>query len=275
MRDVDIQVHSVDRFDLEQTHGHTRLPPPIALRSSGLRSSTGPQTHRASNSYNHGNPCRLDRTTHTPFRRPIQFVGPRRSLVRTLSRADPSASPPSPPSPGTSAPHARGRILIPRPAFPRSAFPSSAGANTLMESRRIKPLRGRRRSPPSKARPSIAPDWTRLLAGTKIVPPLPTLRVSVQSYSAWACLHSPCPEDRCDEVDDGGEAFVGLLVARGNASKGFYAAEEVFNEMPPLVFFPVMLGISAGPLAERNDRWRGRSRSQPASNPSSPIKAKQ
>ena len=68
-----------------------------------------------------------------------------------------------------------------------------------------------------------------------------------------ACLHSPCPEDGGDEVDDGGEAFVGLLVARGNASKGLYAAEEVFDEMPPLVFFPVVLGISAGPLAERDD----------------------
>jgi hypothetical protein len=42
-----------------------------------------------------------------------------------------------------------------------------------------------------------------------------------------ACLHSPCPEDRGDEVDDRGEALVGLLVASGNASKGFYAAEEV------------------------------------------------
>ena len=37
-------------------------------------------------------------------------------------------------------------------------------------------------------------------------------------------------------------------------AKGFYAAEEVFDEMPPLVFFSVMLGISAGSLAERNDR---------------------
>ena len=68
-----------------------------------------------------------------------------------------------------------------------------------------------------------------------------------------ACLHSPCPEEGGDEVDDGGEAFVGLLVAPGNASKGFYAAEEVFDEMPPLVFFSVMLRISAGSLAERND----------------------
>jgi hypothetical protein len=53
-----------------------------------------------------------------------------------------------------------------------------------------------------------------------------------------------------DEVDQ----------TRGNASKDFGAAEEVFDEMPPLVFFSVMLGsrrlfavICAGPLAERND----------------------
>jgi hypothetical protein len=61
-----------------------------------------------------------------------------------------------------------------------------------------------------------------------------------------ACLRSPCPEDRGDEVDDGREAFVRLLVARGNASKGFYAAEGVFDEMPPLVFFWVVLGIPRG-----------------------------
>jgi hypothetical protein len=47
--------------------------------------------------------------------------------------------------------------------------------------------------------------------------------------NARACLHSPCPEDSGDEVDEGGEAFVGLLITRGNASKDFYAAEEVFE----------------------------------------------
>jgi hypothetical protein len=79
---------------------------------------------------------------------------------------------------------------------------------------------------------------------------VPSVRVT---RATRACLHSPCPEDGGDEVDEGGEAVVGLLIARGNASKGFYAAEEVFDEMPPLVFFLVMFGISAGPLAERND----------------------
>jgi hypothetical protein len=40
-------------------------------------------------------------------------------------------------------------------------------------------------------------------------------------------LHSPCLEDSGDEVDEGGEAFVGLLIPRGNASKGFYTAEPI------------------------------------------------
>jgi hypothetical protein len=93
------------------------------------------------------------------------------------------------------------------------------------------------------------------------------------------CLHSPCPEDCGDEIDDGGEAFVSLLVARGNASKDFYAAEEVFDEVPPLVFFSVTLGISTGPsrsgMTASMSLARSRSCSQPASNPLSPIKAKQ
>jgi hypothetical protein len=50
-----------------------------------------------------------------------------------------------------------------------------------------------------------------------------------------------------DEVDDCG----GVLVAWQCVER--LAAEEVFDEMPPLVFFSVMLGVSAGPLAERND----------------------
>jgi hypothetical protein len=58
------------------------------------------------------------------------------------------------------------------------------------------------------------------------------------------------------EIDRGGEEFIRLL--GGNASKGFYAAEEVFDEMPPLVFFLVMLGISPGSLSERNDRIHDR-----------------
>jgi hypothetical protein len=49
------------------------------------------------------------------------------------------------------------------------------------------------------------------------------------------------------------KAFIGFFVACGDASKDFDAAEEVFDEMPPLVFFAVVLGVSAGPLAERYD----------------------
>jgi hypothetical protein len=65
----------------------------------------------------------------------------------------------------------------------------------------------------------------------------------------------------------------------GDASKGFDAAEEVFDEMPPLVFFSVVLGVSARPLAQRNDGLRvigAQSLAQPTSVKSlSPIRAKQ
>jgi hypothetical protein len=54
--------------------------------------------------------------------------------------------------------------------------------------------------------------------------------VGLRRSLARACLHSPCPEDGGDEIDDGGEALVGLLVARGNASKGFYAADADSGE---------------------------------------------
>jgi hypothetical protein len=46
--------------------------------------------------------------------------------------------------------------------------------------------------------------------------------------------------------------------------------KKFFDEMTPLVFFSVMLGISAGPLAERNDGLHivgAQSFAQPASNP--------
>jgi hypothetical protein len=66
----------------------------------------------------------------------------------------------------------------------------------------------------------------------------------------------------------GDEAVVGLLIARGNV-KGFYAAEEVFDEMPPLVFISVMLGILEVPrrsgMTASMPLARSRSRSQPAS----------
>jgi len=68
-----------------------------------------------------------------------------------------------------------------------------------------------------------------------------------------ACLHSLRPENNRDEVDHCGEARVGLFVTGGDASKGFDTAEEVFDQMPPLVFFAVVLGVPGGSFAERND----------------------
>ena len=54
MRDVDVQVHPVDRLDLQ----HHMVTQDIRHRSCyahrGLRSSTGPRTHRASSSYIQG-----------------------------------------------------------------------------------------------------------------------------------------------------------------------------------------------------------------------------
>ena len=43
--------------------------------------------------------------------------------------------------------------------------------------------------------------------------------------------------------------FVGLFVARRDASERFESAEEVLNEMPPSIFVGVVLGVSSGPLA--------------------------
>ena len=95
MRDVDIQVHPVDRLDLQ----HHMVTQDFRRRSRyahrGLRSSTGPRTHRASSSYNQGSPCRLDRSPHTPPRMLIQLVGLRRSLASVgLTRMAPQAAGP-------------------------------------------------------------------------------------------------------------------------------------------------------------------------------------
>ena len=74
---------------------------------------------------------------------------------------------------------------------------------------------------------------------------------------ARACLHSSHPENGGDEVDHRGEAFVGLFVARGNASKRFDAAEKVFDEVSPLVFLPIMLGVPGRSFAQRNHGFDG------------------
>ena len=68
-----------------------------------------------------------------------------------------------------------------------------------------------------------------------------------------ACLHSSGPEDYGDDVDHRREAGIGLFVARGDAPERLDGAEEVFDEVAPLVFFRVMRGVSIGSRAQRDD----------------------
>ncbi len=68
-----------------------------------------------------------------------------------------------------------------------------------------------------------------------------------------ACLQSSGPEDYGDEIDHRGEGGIGLFVARCDASKRFDRAEEVFDEVTPLVRFGIMRCVSSSPLAQRND----------------------
>jgi hypothetical protein len=82
-----------------------------------------------------------------------------------------------------------------------------------------------------------------------------------------ACLHSSAPEDDGDNVDHRREAGIGLFVARGDPSKRLDGAEEVFDEVAPLVFFRVMRGVSSGSLAQRDDSLDAcarQARAQPA-----------
>jgi hypothetical protein len=67
------------------------------------------------------------------------------------------------------------------------------------------------------------------------------------------CLHSAGSQDGGDEVDHCRVACVGLLIPRGNASKRFEAAEEVFDEVTPLVFLAIMLPISGRSSTQWND----------------------
>ena len=68
-----------------------------------------------------------------------------------------------------------------------------------------------------------------------------------------ACLQSSGPEDCGDEVNHRGEAGIGFFIARGDASKRLDGAEEVFDQVAPLVLFRVMCGVPGGTLAQRND----------------------
>ncbi len=76
----------------------------------------------------------------------------------------------------------------------------------------------------------------------------------VISVDTRACLQSSFePKDGSNDVDHSGEARVSLFIACGDASKAFHLTEEIFDEMTPLVFVPVMRRMPAGALAKRDD----------------------
>jgi hypothetical protein len=74
--------------------------------------------------------------------------------------------------------------------------------------------------------------------------------------SHWTrdCRHSPESEEGADEIDGGGEAGVGLVVAGGDAAELFEPLEEVLDQMPPFVHFDV---VRNGRLAIRLRRDDG------------------
>jgi hypothetical protein len=62
-------------------------------------------------------------------------------------------------------------------------------------------------------------------------------------------VYSSRPQNDGNEVDHRGEACIGFFVARRNTSKRFDLAEEVFDDVGPLVLFRVMHRVSGGPFA--------------------------
>ena len=54
-------------------------------------------------------------------------------------------------------------------------------------------------------------------------------------------------------MDHRGETNVGLFVSCANASKRLELAEEVFDEMAPPIFLPIVRGMPARSLAQRDD----------------------
>ena len=73
-------------------------------------------------------------------------------------------------------------------------------------------------------------------------------------FRARACLQSSLdPKEGGNDVDHGGITRVGLFVACGDASEAFNLAEEILDEMTPLVFVPVMRSMPARPLTKWDD----------------------
>src|SRR5215467_7378248 len=64
-RHVDVEIHPVDRLVLKHHMISQYVRDRSCYRHCGLRSSTGPRTHRASSSIHRACPCRLDRSPLT------------------------------------------------------------------------------------------------------------------------------------------------------------------------------------------------------------------
>src|SRR5260370_36988163 len=67
----------------------------------------------------------------------------------------------------------------------------------------------------------------------------PTTPETTRMYWTNACWHSSERDCGPNEMDHGGEALVGFLVARGHAAERLDFAEEMFDQMTPAVHMEI------------------------------------
>ncbi len=87
-------------------------------------------------------------------------------------------------------------------------------------------------------------------------PPCPNAgwMATVRSASlARACLQSSRPKYDTDEIYHSREAFIGFLVARGDAPERFDLAEEILDQVAPFVLLVVVFAVPQRPVAQRDD----------------------
>jgi hypothetical protein len=83
---------------------------------------------------------------------------------------------------------------------------------------------------------------------------------------ARVCGHSSGLQDDPDEMDHGFEALVGFVVARGDPAKLFEFAEEVLDQMAPLIHFGIV-GNAGGPVGFGRDHRHSAPLGQLGTNP--------
>src|ERR1043166_8068087 len=79
---------------------------------------------------------------------------------------------------------------------------------------------------------------------------------SARATCSRDCRHSSKREEGCSEMDGGGEACVGLVVARGDATELFEPLEAILDEMPPLVHVGVVRDGQLAVVLGRDDGER-------------------